>query len=88
MPEEQEWFKEILTRYVDAFRKFHKDGDNFTWWPNRKGFRQENKGYRFDYFLVSKSFSKTLTVYSKRPIRFGSCTYCVRIKFLSSMWHS
>ena len=61
MPEEQEWFKEILTRYVDAFRKFHKDGDNFTWWPNRKGFRQENKGYRFDYFLVSKSFSKTLT---------------------------
>lgn len=61
MPEEQEWFKEILIRYVDAFRKFNFDGDNFTWWPNRKGFREENKGYRFDYFLVSKSFSKTLT---------------------------
>ena len=60
MPEEQEWFKEILIRYVDAFRKFNFDGDNFTWWPNRKGFREENKGYRFDYFLVSKSFSKTL----------------------------
>lgn len=34
---------------------------NFTWWPNIKGFREENKGYRFDYFLVSKSFEKTLT---------------------------
>ena len=61
LPEEQEWFKEILTKYVDAFRKFHKDGDNFTWWPNRKGYREDNKGYRFDYFLVSNTFENTLT---------------------------
>lgn len=61
MPEEQEWFKEILTKYVDAFRKFHPEGDNFSWWPNRKGFREENKGYRFDYFLVSNTFENTLT---------------------------
>lgn len=61
LPEEQEWFKEILTKYVDAFRKFHDDGDNFTWWPNRKGFREENKEYRFDYFLVSNTFENTLT---------------------------
>lgn len=61
LPEEQEWFKEILTKYVDAFRKFHDDGDNFTWWPNRKGFREENNEYRFDYFLVSNTFENTLT---------------------------
>ena len=61
LPEEQVWFKEILTKYVDAFRKFHKKGDNFTWWPNRAGYRQDNKGYRFDYFLVSNTFENTLT---------------------------
>ena len=61
LPEEQEWFKEILTRYVDAFRKFHPEGDNFSWWPNRKGYREDNKGYRFDYFLVSNTFENTLT---------------------------
>ena len=61
MPEEQEWFKEILTKYVDAFRKFNSEGDNFSWWPNRMGFREENKGYRFDYFLVSNTFENTLT---------------------------
>ncbi|WP_405266977.1 exodeoxyribonuclease III [Methanobrevibacter sp.] len=61
MPEEQEWFKEILTKYVDAFRKFNQDGDNFTWWSNRKGFREENKGLRLDYFLVSKTFENKLT---------------------------
>lgn len=61
LPEEQEWFNEMLTKYVDAFRKFNTDGDNFTWWPNRKGFREANKGYRFDYFLVSNTFEATLT---------------------------
>ena len=61
MPEEEAWFKEILeTKYIDAFRKFNKDGDNFTWWSNRKGAKEENKGYRFDYFLVSKTFKDTL----------------------------
>ncbi len=61
LPEEQEWFGEILTKYVDSFRKFNSDGENFSWWPNRKGFREENKGYRFDYFLVSNTFENTLT---------------------------
>lgn len=89
LPEEQEWFKEILTKYVDAFRKFHDDGDNFTWWPNRKGFREENKGYRFDYFLVSNTFENTLTEsYPKRPNGFRPCTNCIRIKFMPSMWNS
>ncbi len=65
LPEEEAWFREILeSNYIDAFRKFHSEGGNFTWWPNRKkpvDFRAENKGYRFDYFLVSKSFEKNLT---------------------------
>ena len=53
MPEEQAWFKEILTEYVDAFRKFNSEGGNYTWWSNKKR-REENKGLRLDYFLVSK----------------------------------
>lgn len=61
LKKEQEWFEEILTKYVDAFRKFNQKGDNFTWWPNRKGFRKENKGYRFDYFLVSNDFENKIT---------------------------
>ena len=59
MPEEQEWFKEILTEYVDAFRKFHAEGDNFTWWKSRD-LKAENKGIRLDYFLVSKTLANTL----------------------------
>lgn len=57
---EQEWFKEILIEYVDAFRKFHTEGDNYTWWAN-KNLKAENRGLRLDYILVSKSLENYLT---------------------------
>ena len=90
MAKENELFYEILSaKFVDAFCKFNDEGDNFTWWPNRKGFREEKKGYRFDYFLVSKSFEKTLTdLHYQRPNGFRSCTCSIRIEFLSSMQYS
>lgn len=59
MPDEQKWFKEILTEYIDAFRNFHDDGDNYSWWANKK-LRVENKGLRLDYFLVSKELENIL----------------------------
>ncbi len=61
MPVEQEWFKNMLEKYVDAFRKFHSDSDKFTWWPYAWDSRAKNNGYRFDYFLVSKTFENRLT---------------------------
>lgn len=62
LPEEEAWFKEILdTNFVDAFRMFESRGDFFTWWPNRGDLRAQNRGYMFDYFLVSKSFEKNIT---------------------------
>ena len=71
MPEEEAWFNEILeTKYIDALRKFNKDGDNFTWWSNRRGAKEENKGYRFDYFLVSRTFEDTarqIPIYKTAP---------------------
>ena len=59
MPEEQEWFKEILSDYLDAFREFHPEGDNYSWWKNKE-FKAENKGIRLDYFLVSKTLGNTI----------------------------
>ena len=59
-PVEQEWFRNILTKYVDAFREFNQEGGNYTWfWSD--DFYQENRGFRFDYFLVSNSYKKTIT---------------------------
>ncbi len=89
MPEEQEWFKDILTRYVDAFRLFNQDGDNYTWWA-RKSFREENKGLRLDYFLVSNSFENKLadsyiiqsqlgSDHAPIALELNSCPVCGRV---------
>ncbi len=40
--------------FVDTFRYIHPDEPNkFTWWSSRLNKRNENKGWRLDYFLVS-----------------------------------
>lgn len=43
--------------YIDVFRSFYPNKtESYTWWsPFRKSIRAENKGWRLDYFLESKS---------------------------------
>jgi len=37
---------------IDAFRELHPSVRNYTWWSNRLNKRQQNRGWRLDYFLV------------------------------------
>lgn len=54
LPEEEQWFKEFLEDgFVDTFRLFDKEGNNYTWWPNSES-KEDNKGLRLDYFLVNE----------------------------------
>lgn len=53
--DEREGFEALLSAgFVDVFRAFypHQEGA-YTWWGPRPKSRQENKGSRLDYFLVS-----------------------------------
>lgn len=40
---------------VDTFRDKYPDEIKYSWWSYRAGARQNNIGWRIDYFLVSKS---------------------------------
>ena len=55
--EEREGFEALLEAgYVDVFRKWYpKRTGAYTWWSNRLNKRLENRGWRLDYFLASKS---------------------------------
>lgn len=47
--------------FVDAYRQFYPEQrDTYTWWSNRKHKRQENRGWRLDYFFVSSQASASL----------------------------
>ena len=60
--EEKKWFEDFLdSGFIDSFRLFNEDGGNYTWWSNQKTLQEENKGFRFDYFLVNDELKDNIT---------------------------
>ena len=60
-PEERSGFSRIIeSGFVDSFREFNKNPDNYTWWSYMFNARAKNIGWRIDYFCVSTSLQKQL----------------------------
>lgn len=61
LPAEREWVSNFLNAgYVDAFRKYNAEPHNYTWWTYRAGARQNNKGWRIDYFFVDQNIENKI----------------------------
>ena len=61
LPQERTWLDLFMKNgFVDSFRYFNKEPDNYTWWSYRAGARGNNKGWRIDYILISKSLENKL----------------------------
>lgn len=55
LPVEREWLgKFIESGFVDSFRYLNKEPHNYTWWSYRANARNNNKGWRIDYHMVSE----------------------------------
>ena len=46
--------KFLAEGYVDTFRLFNQNPDEYSWWSYRGGARSRNVGWRIDYFCVSE----------------------------------
>ncbi|MGB0177648.1 MAG: exodeoxyribonuclease III [Owenweeksia sp.] len=55
LPEEREWVSGLIdSGFIDAFRVFNENPHNYTWWSYRANARNNNKGWRIDYHMVSE----------------------------------
>ncbi|MBI4232026.1 exodeoxyribonuclease III [Candidatus Peregrinibacteria bacterium] len=56
LPVERKWLDKITEHgYIDCFRMFNQEPNNYTWWSMRAGARPRNVGWRIDYFFCSKN---------------------------------
>jgi len=54
LPEERAWMDKFIdSGFVDTFRMFNQEPDNYTWWDLMTRARERNVGWRIDYFFVS-----------------------------------
>lgn len=56
LPEERAWIDKFISHgYVDTFRHFSKEPEQYTWWDLKTRARERNVGWRIDYFFVSEN---------------------------------
>ena len=62
LPIERAWIDKFISHgYVDTFREFHPEPDQYTWWSVRTRAREKNIGWRIDYFFVNEDFRDHVT---------------------------
>jgi exodeoxyribonuclease-3 len=59
LPIERAWIDTFIDHgYVDTFRQFNKNSNQYSWWSFRTRARERNIGWRLDYFFVNTEFLK------------------------------
>ncbi len=55
-PEERQWMDGFIDKagYIDTFRMFNQEPEQYSWWSYRFSARSKNIGWRIDYFCVNK----------------------------------
>lgn len=82
--EEREGMSHFLESHlIDTFRYLHPDEQRFSWWSHWGHARENNIGWRIDYFLISEKLKKYLVSANIHSDIFGSdhCPISLTLNF-------
>ena len=84
LPKEREWLDNFMSSgFIDSFRHLNPDPHCYSWWSYRANARINNKGWRIDYNLVSRSLKSNIkSSYILNKIHHSDhCPVVVELKF-------
>lgn len=62
LPTERAWIDKFVSHgYVDTFRHFNKEPNQYSWWDLKTRARDRNVGWRIDYFFVSENLMPSVS---------------------------
>ena len=60
-PEERAWLTKFVDAgFIDSFRHFFTDAHHYSWWSYRANARNNNKGWRIDYLMVTDNLRSSM----------------------------
>lgn len=61
LPVEREWIGNFIkSGFIDSFRELNKEPHHYSWWSYRANARNNNKGWRIDYHMLSEALRDRL----------------------------
>ncbi len=84
LPVERKWIDKLISKgFIDTFRMFNENPDNYTWWTYRFKAREKNIGWRIDYFFISEDLKDNVKESLIHSDVFGSdhCPISLRLVF-------
>ena len=61
LPEERQWIDTFMNNgFIDSFRHLNPEPNQYSWWSYRANARNNNKGWRIDYNMVSENLKNNI----------------------------
>jgi exodeoxyribonuclease III len=61
LPVERAWIGNFIkSGFVDSFRELNKEPHHYSWWSYRANARNNNKGWRIDYHMITEPLKNRL----------------------------